>query len=265
MTNRAGVTYRMRSQSSARAADGSVREQGWTATVVAASGRGRLVLDDGAHAAFLKARQFALFDSAGSVVADDASKTYWDPAARTAARLAAVLARTPSPKPTEIHHDIETVAGHDSLGAYPLRHVRIHASYRREHVLGAAAEIDGATVTTVKDFWFAHIAGLPENALTPMQSDAADPVSQLWVNLRQQFRQYGVAVKSSTETSVNVDGSAQVSTVRLEILEIQSTPVADTVLTLPSAYVESPSADSSRTATARNTGASSLHRWLQVP
>ncbi|HEY4302833.1 MAG TPA: hypothetical protein VGM82_00085 [Gemmatimonadaceae bacterium] len=234
--------------------------------MIVALGRGRLDMDAGARTAALKPGQFALFDSLGSVVADTQSRMIWDPTTRNAARLAEVLARTPSPEATEIHCEVERVAGSDSVIGYPSTHVRVRLSYHRSHVLDGVAELDGATVTTTKDYWFVHAPGIPENALTPLASThASDSVSKVFDDLRKPLREYGVAVRSLTETTISVEDSKQVSTTRLEITQLQPAVVSDAQIVVPVGYIDSADDGGVGAKPREGPAVASLRRWFQLP
>ena len=222
-------------------ADSGAMHSEWSGDVEATPLQGRIVFSSVSGKNVFGEGDYALFDRAGAIIVRPQTRTVVDVAPSVRAALSRAQYQIAV---KDLEWTVETLTEDEVVAGYHTVHCRATATHRLEIATSAASFLNpnGALQpisTTVADYWYAKVDGLPANPVTPFMSPglnksagAAELVS-MWASIAAELEPLGEAIQFHTVIRVKTGEIENVSRFGGVVSDIRRIRIDPLVLTAP--------------------------------
>jgi len=221
----------------------------WSADVEATPVRGRIDFSSVSGKNVFGSGDYALFDNAGAIIVRPQTRTVVDVAPSVRAALSRAQYQIAV---KDLEWTVETLTEDEVVAGYHTVHCRATATHRLEIATSAASLLkpNGALQpisTTVADYWYAKVDGLPANPVTPFmapglnKSAGAAELVSMWASIAAELEPLGEAIQFHTVIRVKTGEIENVSRFGGVVSNIHRIRVDPWVLTAPEDFFASES------------------------
>jgi hypothetical protein len=225
--------------------DSSGMHTEWSGDVEATPLRGRIDFSSVSGKCPFGSGDYALFDNAGAIIVRPAAKTVIDVApnpraAQTAAEYQCAI--------KELQWTVDTLSDEEVIAGYDTVHCRATATYRFEVATSAVPfvvpiEVPQPIATTVADYWYAKVDGLPANPVIPFGSAGQNAplgvreLVSMWASISAQLEPLGKPIQFRTVITVKTGDIVNRSHFGGAISNIHRVRIDPLALTAPAEFL----------------------------